>query len=88
MSSPSVPSSDSALQERTATGARVADRLAEVLHQGPEAALTLARGYSAEEVALGLTFLTTVIEVAALSARTLAEVVEERRHPSMPGGWH
>jgi hypothetical protein len=76
------------LHERTATGARVADCLAETLHQGPEATLALARSYSSEEIALGLTFLTTVIEVAALSARTLAEVVEERRHPSSTGAWH
>lgn len=77
------------LELRLTTGARVADQMADALARGPEAGLAVARTLTPEEVRLGLSFLTTVMEVAALSSRALAEVqVERNGGPVVRAGWH
>ncbi len=61
------------------TGARVANHLADAVPQGPEAIIEAARRFTDEEVLLGIAFLSGILEVAAVSARTLARVQLERR---------
>jgi hypothetical protein len=71
-----VPSSDG--DPLNAAGARVADGMAEVLLQGPDAMTQRARSFNSEEIRRGLAFLATVLEVASMSSRHLAEVLVER----------
>jgi hypothetical protein len=80
-----LPPEDSA-DRRMEVGARVADRLADALARGPRAALQTARSLSDEELRYGLEFVTTVLDIAASSARALATVQTERG-PNSPATW-
>lgn len=63
-------------------GARVANALADAIPVGPEATHRAARGFGDREVVLGLSFLASVLEIAAASAKALAIVQRERcLHP-------
>ncbi len=86
-SSPSIQ--DDGQDPINATGARVADGMAEVLLQGPDAMTARARAYSNNEIRRGLAFLATVLEVASMSARHLSEVLLERGGPeAVEGRWN
>jgi hypothetical protein len=64
------------------TGARVANALADAIPTGSEATHRAARTFSDREVILGLSFLASVLEIAAASAKALAIVQRERcLHP-------
>lgn len=67
--------------DRSETGVRVADALADAVARGPYAALRTARGLSDEELRLGLEFVSVVLEVASSSARAMAGVLAERLDP-------
>jgi hypothetical protein len=75
---PSPLTPDDPPDRRTEIGARVADRLAEALIQGPRAAVQAARDFSDEEIRLGLEFLATVLDIAASSTRAITTVLVER----------
>lgn len=64
--------------QESAIGARVADHLADAAAHGPSAALGFARTCTDQELRLGLSFVTTVLEVASVSARALAAAQAER----------
>jgi hypothetical protein len=72
----------------TLTGARVADDLAEASLHGSASALAYARTCSDEELRLGMTFVTTVLEVASLSARAMALAQAERARPPSVRPWN
>ena len=67
--------------QESAIGAQVADHLADAAAHGPSAALGFARTCTDQELRLGLSFLTTVLEVASVSARALAAAQAERTRP-------
>jgi len=71
--------------DRSETGVRVADTLADAVARGPYAALRTARGLSDEELRLGLEFVSVVLEVASSSARAMAGVLAERLESDRPG---
>ena len=73
---PAIPDQESAI------GARVADHLADAAAHGPSAALGFARTCTDQELRLGLSFVTTVLEVASVSARALAAAQAERARQS------
>ena len=66
------------------TGARVANALAEVIPVGSNAVSEVARSFTEREIALGLSFLGTILEIAAASSKALAVVRRERE--ALTGG--
>jgi len=60
-------------------GARVASRLADAIPSGPDATIAVSRSLTDSEIVCGLSFLATVLEIASVSTKTLAEVQKERR---------
>jgi hypothetical protein len=62
-------------------GARVADGLADAAAHGSTAALSFARTCTDDELRLGLSFVTTVLEIASVSARALSAAQTERARP-------
>ncbi len=60
------------------TGARVANALADAISEGPQATRNCARSFTAREITLGLSFLGTILEIAAASSKALAVVQRER----------
>ena len=75
-------------EQETAIGARVADQLADEAARGPSAALGFARTCTDQELRLGLSFVTTVLEVASISARALAAVQAERARDQRIRAWN
>ena len=65
-------------------GARVADDLAEAASRGPGAALGFARTCTEPELRLGLGFVTTVLEIASISARAMSLALEELARGKQP----
>ena len=80
------PTSDP--EQETAIGARVADQLADEAARGPSAALGFARTCTDQELRLGLSFVTTVLEVASVSARALAAAQAERARDQRNRAWN
>lgn len=79
-------------ESQAQAGARVASRLADAIPSGPEATMTVSRALTDTEIVCGLSFLSTVLEIASVSSKTLAEVLKERRGllsrpPRKPGRW-
>jgi hypothetical protein len=66
------------------TGARVANALAEAIPAGTDAVHKVARSFTEREIALGLSFLGTILEIAAASSKALAVVRHERE--ALTGG--
>ena len=66
----------------TILGAKVADGLADAAAHGSTAALSYARTCTDDELRLGLSFVTTVLEIASVSARALSAAQTERARPS------
>ena len=60
------------------TGARVANSLAEAIPDGTDAVKAVARSFTEREITLGLSFLGTILEIAAASSKALAVVRRER----------
>jgi len=75
-------------EQETAIGARVADQLADEAARGPSAALGFARTCTDQELRLGLSFVTTVLEVASISARALAAAQAERARDHRIRAWN
>jgi hypothetical protein len=75
-------------EQETAIGARVADQLADEAARGPSAALGFARTCTDQELMLGLSFVTTVLEVASISARALAAAQAERAREQRIRAWN
>ena len=75
-------------EQETAIGARVADQLAAEAARGPSAALGFARTCTDQELRLGLSFVTTVLEVASISARALAAAQAERARDQRIRAWN
>ena len=75
-------------EQETAIGARVADQLADEAARGPSAALGFARTCTDQELRLGLSFVTTVLEVASISARALAAAQAERARDGRIRAWN
>ncbi len=78
-------------ESQAQAGARVASRLADAIPSGPEATMTVSRSLTDTEIVCGLSFLSTVLEIASVSTKTLSEVLKERRGllsrpPRKPGG--
>jgi hypothetical protein len=80
------PTSDP--EQETIIGARVADQLADEAARGPSAALGFARTCTDQELRLGLCFVTTVLEVASISARALAAAQAERARDQRIRAWN
>jgi hypothetical protein len=74
--------------DRSETGVRVADALADAVAHGPYAALRTARSLSDQELRLGLEFVSVVLEVASSSARAMAAVLAERSEEGQRSGIH
>ena len=86
MSRPSFPTLDPPNQPEppSLTGARVANALAEAMPGGTDAVHEVARSFTEKEIALGLSFLGTILEIAAASSKALAVVRRERE--TLTGG--
>lgn len=63
---------------------RVADALADAMMHGPRAAIATARGFSDQDLRLGLDFVASVLEVASSSARAISTVLLERGGSGRP----
>ncbi|NNG17716.1 MAG: hypothetical protein HKM89_14670 [Gemmatimonadales bacterium] len=66
-------------ESQAQAGARVASRLADAIPNGPEATMAVSRSLTDTEIVCGLSFLGTVLEIASVSSKTLAEAQKERR---------
>ena len=86
MSGPSYPTLGPGNQPEppSLTGARVANSLAEAIPAGAEAVRAVARSFTELEITLGLSFLGTILEIAAASSKALAVVRRERE--TLTGG--
>jgi len=80
MSGPSYPTIDPGNQPEppSLTGARVANALAEAIPSGADSVREVARSFTEREITLGLSFLGTILEIAAASSKALAVVRRER----------
>ncbi len=85
MSNPPFPAVPGSRPEPPSlTGARVANSLAESIPAGADAVRTVARSFTEREITLGLSFLGTILEIAAASSKALAVVRRERE--TLTGG--
>lgn len=66
-------------ESQAQAGARVASRLADAIPHGPEATIAVSQSLTDTEIVCGLSFLGTVLEIASVSSKTLAEAQKERR---------